>query len=118
MAAEKLKRELGFRDVVLFYIVSGLSLRWIATAAASGQSAIVGWILAWCIPLASLGLFSTMAAIVLALFPAEDERNPAAALFKIVAMTCVLLVAGLAVYRRGQRSIDRAAAQGLSTNLT
>jgi amino acid transporter len=48
MAAEKLKRELGFRDVVLFYIVSGLSLRWIATAAASGQSAIVVWLLAWC----------------------------------------------------------------------
>jgi glutamate:GABA antiporter len=70
------------------------------------------------IPLASLGLFSTMAAIVLALFPAEDERNPAAALFKIVAMTFVLLAAGLVVYHRGRRSIDRAAAQGLSTNLT
>ena len=40
MAEEKLKRELGFRDVILFYIVSGLSLRWIATAAAAGQSAI------------------------------------------------------------------------------
>jgi hypothetical protein len=59
-----------------------------------------------------------MAAIILALFPAEDERNPGAALFKIVAMTCVLLLAGVAVYRRGQRSIERAAAQGLSTNLT
>jgi amino acid transporter len=70
------------------------------------------------IPLACLGFFSTMAAIILALFPAEDERNPGAALFKIVAMTCVLLLAGVAVYRRGQRSIERAAAQGLSTNLT
>jgi len=70
------------------------------------------------IPLACLGFFSTMAAIILALFPAEDEPNPAAALFKIVAMTCVLLLAGVAVYRRGQRSIERAAAQGLSTNLT
>src|SRR5580692_1146841 len=48
MAAEKLKRVLGFRDVILFYIVSGLSLRWIATAAASGPSAIVVWIIAWC----------------------------------------------------------------------
>ncbi len=62
------------------------------------------------IPLACLGFFSTTAAIILALFPAEDERNPAAALFKIVAMTCVLLLAGVAVYRRGQRSIERAAA--------
>ncbi len=70
------------------------------------------------IPLASLGFFSTMAAILLALFPAEDERNPSAALFKILAMTCVLLLAGVAIYRRGQRSIEQAAAQPLSTNLT
>ena len=61
MAAEKLKRELGFRDVILFYIVSGLSLRWIATAAASGQSAIVVWLLAWC------GFFLPLAGCVLEL---------------------------------------------------
>jgi glutamate:GABA antiporter len=48
MAAEKLKRELGFCDVVLFYIVSGLSLRWIATAAAAGLSAIAIWLMAFC----------------------------------------------------------------------
>jgi len=48
MAAEKLKRELGFRDVVLFYIVSGLSLRWMATAAAAGLSAIAVWLMAFC----------------------------------------------------------------------
>jgi amino acid transporter len=69
------------------------------------------------IPLASLGFFSTMAAIVLALFPAEDERNPSAALFKIVAMTCVLLLAGVAIYRRGRRSIEQAALAH-STKLT
>ena len=61
MTAEKLKRELGFRDVILFYIVSGLSLRWIATAAASGQSAIVVWLLAWC------GFFLPLAGCVLEL---------------------------------------------------
>jgi amino acid transporter len=61
MAAEKLKRELGFRDVILFYIVSGLSLRWIATAAASGQSAIVVWLMAWC------GFFLPLAGCVLEL---------------------------------------------------
>jgi len=48
VAEEKLKRELGFRDVILFYIVSGLSLRWIATAAAVGQSAITVWVLGFC----------------------------------------------------------------------
>lgn len=64
------------------------------------------------IPLACLGFFSTFAAIILALFPAQDERNPAAALLKIVAMTLVLLLTGMAVYWRGQRSISRAAALG------
>ncbi len=70
------------------------------------------------IPLACLGFFSTMAAIILALFPAEDERHPSVALFKIVAMTCVLLLAGVAIYRRGRRSIEQAALARDSTNLT
>jgi glutamate:GABA antiporter len=43
----KLKRVLGFRDLVLFYVVTGISLRWIATAAAAGPSSIVIWIGAW-----------------------------------------------------------------------
>ena len=38
---------LAFRDLVLFYIVTGISLRWIATAAAAGPSSIVIWIGAW-----------------------------------------------------------------------
>src|SRR5208337_4859265 len=37
-------RVMGFADLVLFYVVTGISLRWIATAAASGPSAIVVWI--------------------------------------------------------------------------
>jgi glutamate:GABA antiporter len=65
------------------------------------------------VPLACLGLFSTTATIILSLFPAQDERNPVAALCKLVVMTFVLLLAGVAVYRRGRRSIDRAAAQAL-----
>ncbi|HEV2177038.1 MAG TPA: APC family permease [Terriglobia bacterium] len=40
-------RVLGFRDLVLFYLVTGVSLRWIATAAAAGPSSLVVWILAW-----------------------------------------------------------------------
>ncbi len=43
----KPKRVLGFRDLVLFYVVTGISLRWIATAAAAGPSSIVIWIGAW-----------------------------------------------------------------------
>src|SRR5499433_4330860 len=41
------KRILGFRDLLLFYVVTGISLRWIATAAAAGPSSIVIWIGAW-----------------------------------------------------------------------
>src|SRR5271156_5357252 len=38
---------MGFRDLILFYVVTGVSLRWIATAAAAGPSSIVIWIGAW-----------------------------------------------------------------------
>ena len=62
------------------------------------------------IPLACVGFFSTFSAIILSMFPAEDERNPTAALIKILVMTMVLLVSGVAVYWRGHRSVIRAAA--------
>jgi amino acid transporter len=35
---------MGLRDLVLFYVVTGISLRWIASAAAAGPSSIVIWI--------------------------------------------------------------------------
>ena len=38
---------MGFRDLVLFYVITGISLRWIATAAAAGPSSIIIWIGAW-----------------------------------------------------------------------
>jgi glutamate:GABA antiporter len=64
----QLKREIGLVDLVLFYVVSGLSLRWIASAAASGPSSIAVWIFAW------LGFFLPLAGCVLELssrFPQE-----------------------------------------------
>src|SRR5580704_6926134 len=61
MATEKLKRALGVRDVFLFYIVSSLSLRWIASAAAAGQSAITIWVLGF------FGFFLPLAGCVLEL---------------------------------------------------
>ena len=39
-------RALGFRDLVLFYVVTNISLRWIATAAAAGPSSILIWVMA------------------------------------------------------------------------
>ena len=50
----ELRRAMGFRDLLLFYVVTGFSLRWISTAAAAGPSAVVIWIgtcLAFYIPL-------------------------------------------------------------------
>ena len=41
------KRTLGFLDLVLFYVVTGISLRWIATAASAGPSAVIIWFGAW-----------------------------------------------------------------------
>jgi amino acid transporter len=41
------RQVLGFRDLVLFYVITGISLRWIATAAAAGPSSIVVWVGAW-----------------------------------------------------------------------
>ena len=38
---------MGFRDLFLFYVITGISLRWIATAAAAGPSSIVIWVGAW-----------------------------------------------------------------------
>jgi amino acid transporter len=41
-----LRRALGFRDLVLFYLVTTFSMRWIATAAAAGPVALVFWVVA------------------------------------------------------------------------
>jgi amino acid transporter len=41
------QRVLGFRDLFLFYVVTGISLRWIAFAAAAGPRSIVIWAGAW-----------------------------------------------------------------------
>src|SRR6058998_2760875 len=39
-----LRKAMGLGDLLLFYLVTALSLRWIATAAAAGPSSIVIWI--------------------------------------------------------------------------
>src|SRR5215471_8624065 len=44
MANPRLKRAMGLQDLVMFYLVTALSLRWIATAAAAGPSSIIIWI--------------------------------------------------------------------------
>jgi len=54
--APALKRGIRFRDLVLFYVVSGLSVRWAASAAAAGPSILVIWaaaLLCFFLPLAA-----------------------------------------------------------------
>ncbi|MFZ3215688.1 MAG: APC family permease [Candidatus Acidiferrales bacterium] len=46
--AHRPHRAMGFRDLVMFYIVTGISLRWIATAATVGASGVAIWLIAWC----------------------------------------------------------------------
>jgi len=45
MNDSNLRKAMGFGDLILFYLVTALSLRWIATAAAAGPSSIVIWLI-------------------------------------------------------------------------
>jgi glutamate:GABA antiporter len=40
-------RAMGLRDLIFFYVVTGVSLRWIATAASIGPSSLLMWLSAW-----------------------------------------------------------------------
>jgi hypothetical protein len=62
----QLRRSLGFFDLLLFYIATTFSLRWMATAAAAGPSALVIWIIA------AIGLFVPLVFTVLEL----SSRRP------------------------------------------
>ncbi len=65
----QLRRVLGFRDLLLFYIVTSFSLRWIATAAAAGPSALAIWVIA------ALGLFVPLVFTVLELSSRYPEEG-------------------------------------------
>jgi glutamate:GABA antiporter len=47
VAVRELRRVMGFWDVVLFLVAAVVGLRWIATAAAAGPSALVIWVIAF-----------------------------------------------------------------------
>src|SRR5437762_3063733 len=65
----ELRRALGFRDLFLFYVVTTFSLRWTATAAAAGPSALVIWVLA------AVGLFVPLVFTVLELSSRYPEEG-------------------------------------------
>ena len=64
-----LKRGIRFRDLALFYVVSGLSVRWAATAAAAGPSILVIWVAAL------FGFFVPLAASVMELSSRHPEEG-------------------------------------------
>lgn len=64
-----LRRALGFRDLALFYLATTFSLRWIATAAAAGPSALVIWLIA------AVGLFVPLAFTVVELSTRYPEEG-------------------------------------------
>jgi amino acid transporter len=59
---------------------------------------------------ASIGLLTTIGSIVLAVFPADDEPNKTLAVAKVLGLTALMIVSGVAVYVRGARRITRDAA--------
>jgi hypothetical protein len=67
--AKGLRRVLTFRDLVLYYLVTGFSLRWIATASAAGPSALVIWVVA------ALGFFVPLVFTVLELSSRYPEEG-------------------------------------------
>lgn len=60
------------------------------------------------IAVASIGLATTLVALVLAAFPAPDEPDKLLAVIKIAGMTAVLLGTGALIYALGKRSARRA----------
>src|SRR5207237_10265389 len=65
----QLRRALGFRDLFLFYVVTTFSLRWTATAAAAGPSALIIWVLA------AVGLFVPLVFTLLELSSRYPEEG-------------------------------------------
>ena len=54
-----------------------------------------------------VGLVTTIASIVLSLYPSENEAHPSWAIVKVVGLTVVMLAAGVGVYWKGGSAAGR-----------
>src|SRR3954469_11975497 len=68
-AAPQLRRVQSFGDLLLYYVVTGFSLRWVAVAAAAGPSALLIW------TIAALGFFVPLVFTVLELSSRYPEEG-------------------------------------------
>lgn len=64
-----LRRVLGLRDLVLFFVTAGTNLQWVASAAAAGPSSLVVWVLG------ALGMFVPLSVCVLDLSSRYPEEG-------------------------------------------
>ena len=64
-----LKRALGLRDVVLFFVTTGTNLQWVATAGAAGPSALTIWVLG------AFAMFIPLAACVIEMTSRHPEEG-------------------------------------------
>ena len=89
------KRVMGFRDLLLFYVVTGISLRWIATAAAALSWMFAEWVVKG--KPSVLGIASGAVAGLVAITPASGFVGPApAVIIGIVAgVVCFLAATSL-----------------------
>ncbi len=69
ISTPQLRRVLSFRDLLLYYVVTGFSLRWVAVAAAAGPSSLVIW------AIAALGFFVPLVFCVLELSSRYPEEG-------------------------------------------
>jgi amino acid transporter len=92
----------------LYIFATAIKLR--SEAPAPGEVRIIGGS-ATVYVASGVGFLTTAAAIVLAVFPADDEPNKTLAVVKLFVLTALMLLGGAAVYLRGKRS---AAKVGLS----
>ena len=71
-------------------------------APAAGEPSIPGG-RATIVSMALLGLSTTVGSIALAMVPPQDDPRPMLAVFKVIGMTCALLITGGVIYASGSR---------------
>jgi glutamate:GABA antiporter len=91
-----------------FLPLFGAAIKLSAAAPAAGEIHIPGGRIT-VVSMGLTGLATTLGAIALAFVPPAGEANPALAVFKVTAVTVVLLLAGAAFYVNGRARARRAA---------